>query len=63
MEKRRKGPGTSAVPPSDVVKVMLMQAYFGMPNRVAQGFLRMFGEKLGIPTQILLQDNREGIRP
>ena len=45
------GPGRPAVLPSDVVKVMLTQAYFGMPNRVAQGFLRLFGEKLGIPTR------------
>ncbi len=35
IERKRKGPGRPAVPPSDVVKVMLMQAYFGMPNRVA----------------------------
>jgi hypothetical protein len=30
---------------------MLMQAYVGMPNRVAQGFLRLFGEKLGTSSE------------
>ena len=63
MEKRRKGPGRPAVPHSDVVKVMLMQAYFGMPNRVAQGFLRLFGEKLGIPTRFSYKTIERGYDP
>ena len=46
--EEKRGAGRPPVYASDIVKVMLMQAYFGMPNRVAQGFLRLFGEKLGI---------------
>ena len=30
---------------------MLMQAYFGMSNRITEGFLRLFGEKLGISSE------------
>ena len=48
LPERKKTAGRPPVPTSDVVKVMLMQAYFGMPNRIAEGFLRLFGEKLGI---------------
>ncbi len=63
IEGNRKGPGRPAVPPSDVVKVMLMQAYFGMPNRVAQGFLRLFGEKMGIPTRFSYKTIERGYDP
>ena len=37
------------VPSQDIV--MLMQAYFGMSNRITEGFLRLFGEKLGISSE------------
>ncbi|EQD56676.1 hypothetical protein B1A_11426, partial [mine drainage metagenome] len=40
--EEKRGAGRPSVPTSDIVKVMLMQAYFGMPNRVAEGFLRLF---------------------
>ncbi|EQD75657.1 hypothetical protein B1A_03868, partial [mine drainage metagenome] len=43
MLEEKRGAGRPPIPTSDIVKVMLMQAYFGMPNRVAQGFLRLFG--------------------
>jgi hypothetical protein len=33
------------------VKVMLIQVYFGMPNRFVQRFLLLFGEKLGISSE------------
>ena len=48
LPERKKTAGRPPVPTSDIVKAMLMQAYFGMPNRIAAGFLRLFGEKLGI---------------
>lgn len=63
VEAKKRGPGRPAVPPSDVVKVMLMQAYFGMPNRVAQGFLRLFGEKLGIGTRFSYKTIERGYDP
>ena len=48
LPERRRTAGRPPVPASNIVKVKLMQAYFGMPNRIAEGFLRLFGEKLGI---------------
>jgi hypothetical protein len=46
MPKERRGAGRPPIPTPDIVKVMLMQAYFGIPNRVAEGFLRLFRENL-----------------
>lgn len=43
-----KGPGRPPIPPKDIVKVLLMQSYFGVSNRNAEGFLRLFREKLRI---------------
>ncbi len=44
--RRRRGrPKTS---PYDIAKVVLAQAYHGASNRVAQGYERLFREKLGI---------------
>lgn len=43
-----KGPGRPPVPTSDVVKVQLMETYFGVSDRVSEGFLRLFREKLEI---------------
>ncbi len=58
--ERKRGVGKPPIPSADIVKVMLMQAYFGMPNRIAQGFLRLFGDKLGISRSFLfIQDHRE----
>ena len=49
--EKKRGSGRPPVPAQDIVKVMLMQAYFGMPNRIAHGFLRLFGEKLDISSE------------
>jgi len=43
-----KGPGRPPAPIKDVVKVQLMETYFGVSDRVSEGFLRLFREKLGI---------------
>ena len=43
-----KGPGRPSAPIKDVVKVQLMETYFGVSDRVSEGFLRLFKEKLGI---------------
>ena len=45
LPEKEKTAGRPPTPVSDIVKVMLMQTYFGMPNRIAEGFLRLFGEK------------------
>ena len=61
--ERKRGPGRPPVPSQDIVKVMLMQAYFGMPNRIAQGFLRLFGEKLGISSGFSYKTTKRGYDP
>ena len=61
--KEKRGTGMPPIPSSDIVKVMLMQAYFGMPNRVAQGFLRLFGEKLGISSEFSYKTIERGHDP
>ena len=60
-EKRR--PGRPSVPASDIVKVMLMETYFGMPNRIAEGFLRLFGEKLGVSSEFSYKTIERGYDP
>ncbi len=40
-----------------------MQAYFGVPNRIARGFLRLFGEKLGISSGFSYKTIERGYDP
>ena len=40
--ERKKTAGRPPVPDSDIVKAMLMQTYFGMPNRIAQEWLEHY---------------------
>ena len=40
--------GRPPIDPFDIVKVLLLQTYTGSPNRVAEGLLLLFGEKLDI---------------
>ena len=61
--EKKRGPGRPPVPSQDIVNVMLMQAYLGMPNRVAQGFLRLFGEKLGISSEFSYKTIELGYDP
>jgi len=59
----QKGPGRPSAPVKDVVKVLLMQSYFGISNRVAQGFLRLFREKLGISSDFSYKTIERGYDP
>jgi len=43
-----RGPGRPPVSPADVTKVLLAQSYFGAPNRVAEGILRLLWRNLGL---------------
>ena len=43
-----KGPGRPPTPPSDIAKVLLLQSYMGVPNRVAGGLIYLFDGKLGL---------------
>jgi len=44
----RRGPGRPETNPADIVKTLLLQTYTESPNRVAEGLLLLFREKLGI---------------
>ena len=44
----RTGPGRPPTDPADIAKVLLVQSYFGVSNRVAEGLLGLLGPKLGI---------------
>jgi len=43
-----RGSGRPPKQPSDIAKVLLLQSYFGVPNRVAEGLIYLFSEKLGL---------------
>jgi transposase len=63
IQVEKRGAGRPPVPTSDIVKVMLMQTYFGMPNRIAEGFLRLFGEKLGVSSEFSYKTIERGYDP
>jgi len=46
-----KGPGRPPVQPSDIAKVLLLQSYLGVSNRVAEGLIYLFDAKLGLSKQ------------
>jgi transposase len=48
IEVKPQGRGRPSVYPGDKAKIVLMQQYFGTSNRVTEGFLILFKEKLGI---------------
>jgi transposase len=48
IEVKPGGRGRPSVYPGDKAKILLMQQYFGTSNRVTEGFLILFKEKLGI---------------
>jgi len=43
-----KKPGRPPTDAADITKVILLQSYFGVANRVAEGLLELFWEKLGL---------------
>ncbi len=45
---RKRGPGRPPTDPANVAKTLLLQTYLESSNRVAEGFLLLFQEKLGI---------------
>ncbi|MDR0460668.1 MAG: hypothetical protein LBH62_04430 [Nitrososphaerota archaeon] len=45
-----KGPGRPKHNPVDGAKIVLMAQYFGLSNRVAQGYMPLFKEKLDLTT-------------
>lgn len=49
--RQRRRPGRPAVPAAELAKILLLQSYLKVPNRVAVGLVPLFGEKLGIRTE------------
>ncbi len=47
-ETLQSGPGRPPYPPADLAKAILVQQYFGVSNRTAEGLVRLFMEKMGI---------------
>jgi transposase len=47
-EPSKPGPGRPPNEPADIVKVLMLQSYFGIPNRPAEGLLILFSDRLGI---------------
>lgn len=47
-ETAQNGPGRPPYPPADLAKAILIQQYFGVSNRTAEGLTRLFMEKMGI---------------
>ena len=45
---RKRGPGRPPTDPADIAKTLLLQTYTESSNRVAEGFLLLFREKLDI---------------
>jgi len=45
---KKRGPGRPETNPADIVKTLFLQTYTESPNRVAEGLLLLFREKLGI---------------
>ncbi len=45
---KKRGPGRPPIDSPDIAKVLLLQTYTASPNRVAEGLLLLFREKLGI---------------
>jgi len=59
----KKGPGRPSIPIKDVVKVALMESYFGVSDRVSEGFLRLFREKLGVSSNFSYKTIERGYDP
>ena len=58
-----RSPGQPPKPIDDVVKVLLMQSYFGVSNRIVEGFLRLFKEKLKIKSDFSYKTIERGYDP
>jgi transposase len=48
IQPKKRGPGRPATNPADIAKTLLLQTYTESSNRVTEGFLLLFREKLAI---------------
>ena len=58
-----KGPGRPPVPDGNIAKVLLLQGYFGVSDRVAGGLLKVFDTKLGISEKFSYKTIERGYDP
>ena len=58
-----KGSGRPPVPDGDIAKVLLLQGYFGVSDRVAGGLLKVFDTKLGISKMFSYKTIERGYDP
>jgi transposase len=63
MTERKRGAGRPPINNAEIVKVMLIHAYFGTANRIVEGFLRLFGEKLGVSSSLSYKTIERGYDP
>lgn len=62
--ERKEGPGRPPVhSPADIAKVLLMQSYFGVSNRVAAGLALVFKEKLRLSDTFSYKTIERGYDP
>jgi transposase len=59
----KRGPGRPPIPYEDVAKVLLLQSYFGVSDRVAGGLLKVFDTKLGISETFSYKTIERGYDP
>lgn len=59
----RQGPGRPSVPSGDIAKVLLLQSYFGVSDRIAGGLLKVFDTKLGISQTFSYKTIERGYDP
>jgi transposase len=59
----KTGPGRSTVPSCDLAKVLMLQSYFGVSNRVTAGLVHVFGEKLHISSEFSYKTIERGYDP
>lgn len=62
-ERHRNGRGRPPIPARDVAKALLLQACFGVSDRVAAGLVRLFREKLGISMEFGYKTIERGYDP
>ncbi len=63
-ELEKRGPGRPPIhSPADVAKVLLMQSYFGVSNRVAAGLALVFKEKLRLSDTFSYKTVERGYDP
>ncbi|HLD78126.1 MAG TPA: transposase, partial [archaeon] len=56
LPKERPGRGRPAKPAADLAKAILLQQYFQVGNRTAEGLAELFREKLGIRSKLTYSD-------